>query len=150
MKVKDESEWQAQLAEFAADSDPRAQVFHDFVIAWAEGAEALIDQNGGHLPIEALRDSLRATEVKVGRPPIGFIGMTLIVLATHWAAVYDIDEFFASMTTIEQNLFADVSVAKLADLEAKAEEVFEPHHYEMFKDPSDVAKARGEISNGDG
>lgn len=126
MRVKSESEWQQQLADFAKDGTPQAEVFQEFVIGWAEAAEAMLDDGAAtefHDPvIFCLRNTLRATEAKIGRPPVGFVGMALIVLGTHWEPAGEPNDFFDSMTPIEQNLYADVAAAKLDDLNSQAEE----------------------------
>lgn len=129
MKIKDESQWQAQLAEFAADPDPMAQVFQDFTVTWAEQAEELlvgrVNEDNDVLvrsPIQALRDALHPTEERVVRLTIGHLGMALLVLSTHWAPAGDPQEFYDSLTPIEQNLYADVAMVKLAALQEQAEE----------------------------
>lgn len=131
MKVKDEAQWQLQLAEFAADADPTSAVMKDFIVKWCELAEDQIT-NGwmyrsgfdAELPadssIEALRKTLRTTEEAQGRIPVGFLGMALVVICGHWAPAGDPDQFFASLTQIEQNLFADVATLKLEHMEAQA------------------------------
>lgn len=125
MKVKDESQWQQQQADMAADPDPMARALSGFVIAWAEFAEGDLDRYADthRQPIDALRATLRQAETdQGGRLSIGFVGMALIVLGTHWAPAADINEFFGSMTSIEQNLYADVAVIKMAELNATAED----------------------------
>lgn len=127
MRVKDASEWQAQLAEFAADPDPKAEAFRDFVIAWAEAAENMVASSTRkqlmlESPIEALRASLRTVETRMGRWPVGFIGQALLVLCTFWEPAGDPKDFYASLSIIEQNLFMDVYAVKQEALNAEAQE----------------------------
>lgn len=124
MKIKDESEWQQQLADFANDPDPIAETLREFVTTWAEAAEEMVaKRDKSTSPIRALRDTLRATEQSLGRLTVGYLGMALILLSTHWEPAGEPNEFFWSLTPLEQNLYADVAVLKLADLESKAQEV---------------------------
>lgn len=126
MKVHDESEWQQQLAEFAADEDnPLTVAFRDFLIEWAEEAEALLEGRAVP-PIMALRSALRVVEGRREPLTIGLVGMGLVVLNTFWAPIEDADVFFESMTPIEQNLYRDVAMAKMSDLERKANEEVVP------------------------
>lgn len=122
MKVKDQAQWQAQLAEFDQDPDPMAKTFATFVTTWAEAAEQELSWPEHSHPLAALRATLRYTEEKAGRITAGHVGMALVVLGTHWELAGTPDEFFHRMTTIEQNLFADVAVAKLEKLNREAEE----------------------------
>lgn len=122
MKVKDESEWQLQLSEFAADPDPdMSNTMRDFVVYWCELAEAAMRDLPTDSPIMALRVTLRATEEHVTKFSIAFVGMALIIIGTHWEPVGTPDEFFASMTQIEQNLYADVAYVKLAHMQSQAQ-----------------------------
>lgn len=121
MKIRNEAEWQGQLAEFSEDENPLAGLFRDFVIAWADAAEALMDNYDFPLsPIKALRGSLRATEEKFGHFEIGFVGMALLLLCTHWESAGDPDAFYESLGPIEQNLFSDVARVKLAAMQQEA------------------------------
>jgi hypothetical protein len=130
VKVKDESIWQEHLAEMAADPDPMAGILPGFIVKWCDTAESVmevydkipgLDATSPITPIEALRDCLRATEQSEGRLTISFIGMALLIIGTHWEPVGSIDEWFSSMTTIEQNLYADVAAYKFAQLNADSE-----------------------------
>lgn len=121
MRVKDESQWQQQLAEFAADDDPMSATMEQFLVYWCELAEKTIDQLKVS-PIKALRYTLRATEEATTRPLVGFLGMALVVICTHWEPAGEPQEFFNSMTQIEQNLFTDVAALKVADMERVAQE----------------------------
>lgn len=134
MKVKDQSDWQGQLAEFAKDPAPEAAVLRDFVIKWTEAAEYRIVNNWQMVsgfeadkpqpsPIEGLRLTLRSVEHDQGRMPIGYLGMALLLIGEHWEPVTSIDDFFNSMTPIEQNLYADVASVKFLDLQRQAEEL---------------------------
>lgn len=121
MKIRNESEWQGQLAEFSQDENPLAGLFRDFIIAWADAAEALMSDYDFPLsPIKALRNSLRATEEVHGHFEIGFVGMALLILCTHWEPAGDPDAFYESLNPIEQNLFSDVARVKLAALQQEA------------------------------
>lgn len=128
VKVKDESEWQKQLADFAKDDDPMSEILPTFVIAWCERGERFLDETKDmtppppwSTPIGSLRAGLRATEQDLGRLQIGFLGMALVIITAHWEPGGDPQEFFDSMTIIEQNLFADVAALKIADMELQAQ-----------------------------
>lgn len=131
MKVKDESEWQKQLADFAADPDPMAVLLPNFLIKWCERGERFLEESSEYPPhgprppwtepMGALRAGLRATELEEGRLQIGYLGMALVVITAHWEPAADPQGFFDSMTSIEQNLFADVAALKIADMELKAQ-----------------------------
>lgn len=134
MKVKDDSDWQLQLSEFAKDPAPEAIVLRDFVIAWTEAAEYRIVNNWQMVsgfqadnpkpsPIEGLRLVLRSVEQDKGRVPIGYLGMALLLVGEHWELAGAVDDFFGSMTPIEQNLYADVASVKFMELHQQAEEV---------------------------
>lgn len=126
MRVKDESEWRKQCADFAVDPDPRAEPFREFVVAWAEAAEEVLDdrrgnsRNGGPA-IKALDTVLRKVEASTGRWTVGYLGMALVLLGTHWAEAGDPDEFVKAMTPIEQSLYLDVLATKMAELQRSAE-----------------------------
>ena len=129
MQARDLGEWQKQLAELDADANPTAQQFSQFVQSWGDHAEGLllIHRNGeslgmepGLTPIEALRRTLRLVEEERGILSIGFLGMALVVLCSHWLLSGDPNEFFASMSPIEQNLFHEVATLKLAEMSASA------------------------------
>ena len=121
MRIRNQSEWQGQLAEFAEDQNPLALKFRDFVIAWADAAEKLMYDNDFPLPpIKALRGTLRAVEQVHGHFEIGFVGMALLLLCTHWEGAGDPDAFYESMNPIEQNLFSDVTRVKLATMQQAA------------------------------
>ena len=125
MKVKDESEWQGQLAEFA--NDPQAELAESvrhFIVTWADKAEEYLAQplTQHASPMEALRASLIQVEREQGRIAIVFIGTALLLLCTHWAPAGEPSDFFEDMTTIEQHLFADVAEAKLGDLSKLADQ----------------------------
>ncbi len=129
MKVRDEAEWQGQLAEFASDENPLAALFRDFVIAWADNAETAMerrvitaeyDDRPPPGPVDALRSTLRATEDVHGHFEIGFVGMALLILCTHWEPAGDPDTFYEKLNSIEQNLFSDVARVKMATLEQAA------------------------------
>jgi hypothetical protein len=119
MKVHDQADWQLQCASFAADPSPLAPKFKAFIETWAENAEGLLaairdhpeyiaaqqDENADAM--EALRNTLTRTEEKAGPFSIGFIGQALLLLCTHWEPITDRDEFFGSLTAIEQHLFND-------------------------------------------
>lgn len=128
IKVKDEAEWQKQLADFAADDEAElASLLRDFCIAWAERSETVMDlweqEESGDGPlqgIKALRWTLRSIEAEKGRFPVGFLGMALVLFTTHWEPAGDPKEFFESMTTIEQNLYLDVAQLKLTQLQSGA------------------------------
>ena len=119
MKVKDESKWQQQCAEFAKDDDPRAEAFRDFVVAWADAAE---EQVGELSAIDALKDTLRAVERQVGPWPVNYLGMALVLLSTHWHWAGDPQDFALSLSPIEQSLYFDILAINLRDLQTSAAE----------------------------
>lgn len=130
MKVKDEAEWQKFLAEVASDPDPIAEPFREFLVAWADAAESVLDmwkeaaepdEIWCH-PVRALRDTLLITAEQLGKLSVGLYGQALVLYGTYWYyAGDDPDEFFMQMTTIEQALVADVMIAKALQLQASAE-----------------------------
>jgi hypothetical protein len=110
MRITDEAAWQAQLAEFAAQTNPNAGHLRNFVIAWAEAAEQLVDHDTS--PIEALRTTLRTIEKTYGRQTTLQLGTALMVLTTHWAPAAGDDRgesFYLALTSIEQNMYLDVA-----------------------------------------
>jgi hypothetical protein len=118
MKVHDQADWQLQGAAFAADPSPLAPKFKAFIETWAEAAERYLEDRrrlpSPERPIQALRATLKSAEDTAGPFSIGFIGQALLLLCTHWAEIKDRDEFFHSLTTIEQHLFNDaVAVWKI-------------------------------------
>jgi hypothetical protein len=129
VRVKDESQWQQQLADFAADSDPMADALPTFLTTWCDAAESVLDAweeqqkgDGPLAPIRALRDTLRITEqTEGGRIQVGYLGMALVLICSHWEPTGDPNEFFESMTAIEQNLFADVAALKMLSMKLEAE-----------------------------
>lgn len=130
MKVKDESEWQLFLAEVAADPDPIAETFREWLIAWADAAEKLLADwetseafpgHDPHIAVDALRDSLIGVCETKGRIGVGLVGQALVIYGTHWHYAADPDDFFAALTPIEQNLVADVMIAKGLQLEQRAQ-----------------------------
>jgi hypothetical protein len=130
MKIRDLSEWQLQCAEFAADPDPISSRFLTFIQTWAAHAESMQDAweaeergDGPLSPIEALRRTLHPAEERTEHWTIGFIGQALLLLCHHWAPITDGEEFVASMTSIEQNLFADAAMIWQIKQQMKAQEV---------------------------
>ena len=107
MRVHDQAEWQLQRAAFAADPAPEADKLLNFTVAWAECAEDFLDRRGGETPIVALRNSLRLAEERTEHLTIGFVGQALLLLCAYWAPIDNREAFYDSLTTIEQNLFAD-------------------------------------------
>ena len=89
-------------------------------MAWAEQAEDWITRRVPE-PVEALRNSLRVVESERGRWTVGYIGMALVILSTHWEPAGEPDLFFDRLTPIEQNLFADVAQLKMEELAKAAE-----------------------------
>lgn len=126
MKVRDESEWQGRLAEFAADPNPLAPLLRDFTIAWADHAESWLQSahNEGIYvdditAIEALRATLPRAEGGQGRVTIGMIGATFTLLSMHWEHGSSLAD---QMTPIERRLLEDTVMLKLAQLQEQAEE----------------------------
>jgi hypothetical protein len=116
MKVRDESEWQGQCAQWAAYPD--ALKFQKFVTTWAETAESLLDELLNSFddtplltPIEALRRSLPLTEEKAGAWGASSIGQALLLLGSHWGVVDSPEAFVAGLNPIERNLYASTALA---------------------------------------
>jgi hypothetical protein len=115
MKVRDESEWQGQCAQWAAYPD--AVKFQRFVTTWAEAAEDLLalrnsfDDTPLLTPIEALRRALPLAEQKVGIWGSSSLGQALLLLSSHWGAVASPEAFVAELNPIERNLYASTALA---------------------------------------
>ena len=111
MRVHDEAEWQLQKAAFAADPAPEADKLLNFTVAWAELAEETLAtaerEAFGLEPIDALNATLRQAEERTEHLTIGFVGQALLLLCAYWAVITDREAFYASLSAIEQNLFAD-------------------------------------------
>lgn len=136
MKVKDESIWQQQCADFAKDPAPSAAAFQKFLVAWAEAAEEYIETHtekgygdfgdeyvNAPTPAEALNKTLRHAESTTGgRWPVPHMGMALVILSTHWAPARDTQHFMDGMTSIEQNLLLDTLAAHKEEMERVAAE----------------------------
>lgn len=125
MKVKDESDWQRQLADFANDAHPAATTLQNFLVTWANYAETWLGEahNAGvyHEDItamEALRHTLATTENHTGRIPIGFIGAALTLLSMHWGHGHTL---YGDMNSIERHLIEDATLVKLEQLAAQAQ-----------------------------
>lgn len=116
MKVADESSWQELVRELKADS--AGEAFHDFVVEWCARAEALLEQ-GWDTPMESLRISLATVEDSSERKTIWFVGQCLVVICMHWVhgpiVAQDLTEF-------EARLVEDITAAKIAQLQAQAEQ----------------------------
>lgn len=124
MKVREESSWQHHLSEFANDPDPRALVFCNFVIAWADAAQEALDDPGFEDPSDrcnpawALRMTLKTVEKKQGQMPLSFVGAALNVLYTHWE--FGGDDLYNGLTSIEKRLFEYTAAMKEAALKEQA------------------------------
>jgi hypothetical protein len=95
------------------------------MVEWANLAERTLDANramrnevyptqelveaGLMSPIEALRRTLYPAEMMTQHLTIGFVGQALVLLCHHWAPITDREDFLASLTTIEANLFRDAA-----------------------------------------
>lgn len=123
MRIKDESQWQLQRAEFAKDFDPRAEPFRKFVEGWAEAAE--LDYGAsGISPMQSLNATLRQAETDTGgRWPVSYLGMALVLLSTHWELAGTPEDFMKDMTTIEQSLYLDILAIRMEELQTQAAEV---------------------------
>lgn len=127
MKVRDESDWQRQLADFANDPEPMAVVLQNFLITWANYAETWLQEAHGEgiydddiTPMEGLRATLEITQEHAGRISIGFTGAALTLLAMHWIhgeGLYD------DMNSIERTLVEDAAQVKIDHLKAQAQAV---------------------------
>lgn len=127
MKVRDEAEWQAQAAQLVSDENPMAPLFHAFVLAWADAAEAVMaersaepyfqahpDLNG---PANALRATLPSVEQSLGQSVTTMlVGMALVVLFTHWDFGGEPQQFYDGLTTIEQRVYQEVALTKMWEL----------------------------------
>lgn len=125
MKIRNQSEWQLQLAELAADPDPHAIPFRNFLVSWGDAAESYLDGCRGEFhneAIHALRNTLGPTEERVGRASTSFIGMALLLLYAHWDCGYTPDEFYGQLGPIEQHLLEDIGAMKAQKLMAQAQE----------------------------
>ena len=112
MKIQDEARWLAQRAELGQKIGPQsAQSFIAFVEDWCEGAERI--QTSLLRPIEALRAALEPTEVRHGFLDTNLLANMLVVICANWA--YGGDDFFVSMTEIEQRLVIDVAGQMIAE-----------------------------------
>jgi hypothetical protein len=120
MKIRDEADWQRQLADFANDPHPAATSLQNFLVTWAnyaEGVLATVRLPEITSPMEALRQTLVTTEQHTGRTSIGFIGAALTLLSMHWGygeTLYD------DMNPIERHLIEDATLVKLETLAAQA------------------------------
>lgn len=103
------------MAELATDPDPMAQVFGNFVTAWAEATEKVLAAEASD-PVVALRATLRSVEGRYGRANSTVLGMVLLVLVTHWELVGDPDDFYEALSPIEQRLFEDCAAVKVREL----------------------------------
>lgn len=127
MKVHDEAAWQRQLADFAADPDEFTPRFKGWIIDWCEAAEKWLESahnQGIHpddiTPIEALRATLRQVEKDHKHWPAVYLGAALLLICDHWEPAQPQDEFYGSMTVIEQNMFLDVAAEWVASHQQQA------------------------------
>jgi len=88
-----------------------AQAFIAFVEDWCESAERI--QTSLLRPIEALRAALEPTEQAHGYLDTNLLANMLVVICANW--VYGGDDFFVSMTEIEQRLVIDVAGQMIAE-----------------------------------
>jgi hypothetical protein len=121
MKVKDEAEWQNLLAEFSVDPDPMAPVLKNFLIAWANAAERLTedDEETHWPPIVALRKTLNLIEAQQQRVPTAVIAAALAILTMHW--IYS-DQMVEGMNQIELHMVQDITAIKVVQLQEQAQE----------------------------
>lgn len=116
MKVVDESLWQELVGELKADS--LGEIFYDFVVDWCDRAEALLEQ-GWDTPLDALRISLATVEDSSERKTIWFVGQCLVVICMHW---FHGPMMAQDLNELEVRLIEDVTAAKIAQLQAQAEQ----------------------------
>lgn len=118
MKVRDEGLWQELVRELK-DSEQGLD-FYDFVTGWVERAEQIVLQDGEDAdPADALRLTLADIEESSERKNIWVVGQGLVVICMHW---FYGEEVAARLTEIEVRLVQDITAAKIAQLQAQAEE----------------------------
>ena len=117
MKVVDEAKWVQQLSEFDAGEE-RGQAFRDFLLAWADRAEEVLEGDDTANPLDALTRVLpEVEENRDGRITIGDIGGMLVVLAAFWAHG---EAMVEALTLIERRLVQDTVAMKVAFLAEQA------------------------------
>lgn len=117
MQVRDDSLWQ-QLVKELKESD-HGQAFYDFLLAWVDRAEQIMAQDNNTDPAEALRLTLVAAEESLERKNIWILGQCLVVICMHWMHG---EKTAQNLTEIELRLVEDITAAKIAQLQAMAEE----------------------------
>lgn len=119
MKVRDEGLWQELVRELKESE--KGLEFYDFVTGWLERAEQIVQQDGEDAdPADALRLTLADIEEVSERKNVWVVGQALVVICMHWAFG---EEAAARFTEIEIRLVQDITAAKIAQLQAQAEEV---------------------------
>lgn len=117
MKIKDEALWHQMIKELKKTEAGVA--FHDFVVGWCERAEQVIGQEAVSNPADALRLTLADAEDVYGRKNIWILGQALVVICMHWGHG---DDTATSFTELEVRLVEDITAAKIAQLQADAEQ----------------------------
>lgn len=122
MKTADEAEWQRQRQELLADEDEIAKIFHDFMVAWAETAEQIMNDYPDRNPMQALREGLLPTQQAHPLPetilPSLFVGQMLACLGAHWHYGH---QAISETNQIELILVADCVGLKMAQLQQTAQ-----------------------------
>jgi hypothetical protein len=117
MQIRDEALWQ-ELVKELKNSD-HGTALYDFVTGWCDRAEQVMGQGTGSDPADALRLTLFDTEEIYNRKNIWIIGQALVVICIHWGHGENASENF---TEFEVRLIQDITAAKIAQLQAQAEE----------------------------
>jgi hypothetical protein len=117
VQVRDDTLWQ-QLVKELKESD-HGQAFYDFVTGWCDLAEQIIDQDTDTDPAEALRLTLASVEETLERKNIWILGQCLVVICMHW--LYG-EKTTVGLTEMELRLVEDITAAKIAQLQAMAEQ----------------------------
>lgn len=118
MQIKDDDLWQDLVKELK--STDHGQEFYDFVVSWCDFSEQVISQDGDDAdPADALRLTLADIEEVLGRKNVWIVAQALVVICMHWLFGEKASE---GMSEIEIRLVQDVTAAKIAQLQAQAED----------------------------
>jgi hypothetical protein len=118
MKVRDESLWHDLVKDLKQSE--HGQDFFEFLTSWADSSEKIISQDGDAASVaEALRLTLALVEDSLERKTVWILGQCIVVLCMHWEHGEKLSE---GLTELEIRLVEDVTAAKIAQLQAMAEE----------------------------
>ena len=116
MLVKDDPLWQELVGELK--STDHGKPFHEFLVSWCDRAEQIMEQDGTD-PADALRLTLASTEENSERKNVWILGQALVVICMHWKHG---EEAANRFTELELRLIEDIAAAKIAQLQAMAED----------------------------